>query len=87
MKKQNTYWKKTNTRQNLVLFYNELNKAIVDAGNKEIEAKRKWTQTKAKKVCKPILDRWEKVFDGAIGTYNLTMKVPMEWVKQATQSK
>lgn len=84
MKKQNTYWKKTKTRENLVLFFNELMHALYEAQDKK---GKRLNKTESKKVCKPILDRWEKVFDGAIGTYNLTMKVPMKWVKQATQSK
>ena len=83
----NTYWKKTSTRENLVLFYNELCKAIGDAHEKECKAKRKWTQTKAKKVCKPILDKWQKVFEDAISTYSFVMEVPMEWEKKATQPK
>ena len=82
---KNTYWKKTKTRENLILFYNELNEAIVEAGNREIESKRKWTQTKAKKACKPILDRWEKVFDGAIAAYNFTIKMPTKFIKKATE--
>ena len=80
--KQNIYWIKSSTRENLVLFYNELNEAIVDAGNKEIDAKRKWTQAKAKKVCKPVLDKWEKTFQGERKVLQLHMEIPTTWIKK-----
>jgi hypothetical protein len=53
-------WTKNTTRENLIQFYNELNLALHEL----YEDKGKTPPTKdIKKVSKPILDKWQKIFD------------------------
>lgn len=79
---------KKNVRDNLVEFYNELYKALYDAAEAEIKAKRKWTPTKNKKVAKPILDKWEKIFNGNIEYCTMTFTIDDKtWKKFGAKKK
>ncbi|HDY86501.1 MAG TPA: hypothetical protein ENH82_00115, partial [bacterium] len=65
-------------RENLSEFYNELNKVLIESF---AHLKRKPSKARIKKVCKPIFDKWEKVFEGTTKNYVLEMKVPDHLIK------
>ncbi len=68
------------TRENLVSFYNELNEAMTKSF---IHLKKKPSKARIKKVCKPILDRWEKTFEGTLKKYLCEIKVNKDiWQKE-----
>ena len=63
------------TRENLVSFYNELNEVM---GKSFAHLKRRPSKARIKKVCKPILDKWEERFDGKVIHYTAEIKLAGE---------
>lgn len=66
-------------RENLVLFYNELSGAYFDAFK---NYKKRPTEKVTKRICKPIVDKWEKIFNGHTKCYTLTMELPVTQINE-----
>ena len=67
------------TRENLVSFYNELNETMIKS---VVHLKRKPSKARIKKVCEPILDKWVKIFEGALIRYTCEIKLDKKNVWQ-----
>ena len=77
MKKEN----KT-ARQLLADFYNELSIANY---NEFKDYKKKPTRKMAKKISDPILDKYQKIFEGAVKVLMVEMKIPKSLIKTVTK--
>lgn len=67
------------TREKLCMFFNELQEVMIKAFG---SSKKKPTKVIIKKVCKPIFDKWEKIFNGVDKWQTLEMEIPENSIKK-----
>ena len=68
------------TRENLISYYNEINETMrVSFGH----LKKDPSKVRIKKVIKPILDKWENIFEGTTKKYICEIKIDKTvWQKE-----